>query len=161
MSSINGAPPPGAPLPTWTPDGAGQYKVNVTNKSDKNETVVVTGNDGSKQSITVPPHEVLPVELPENWGGNIAAHLEGSDPNAAPTLFEAHTGSGQGSNTSWDVSDIVGNNIHMHATAPGSSDVGDSDSTAPGAHSNTPTDDRQRPSPVKNTTGTEMDLEIG
>lgn len=149
-----------APQP-WAPVGQGADTVKVANKSNKPETLTLTGNDRSKKSITVPPNEVLPVELPNNWAGNISASLDGSNSNANKTLFEVHTGSGQGTPTAWDVSDITGNNMPMHATAPGTSDVGDSLSNAPGAHYNAAHDDTQRPSPMKTTTGTEMDVSIG
>jgi len=105
------------------------------------------------------PGQSMTLELPANYAGNIQSQVQGQA-GAAPTLFEFATGNGQGSNTSWDISDIVGHNSHMHATAAGSSDVADSDSATPGAHYNNWNDDQQRPSPVKNTTGTEMDLTI-
>lgn len=144
---------------TWAPDGSGPYTLHVTDKSAKPETVTLTGNGQSPVSTTIAAGQSKTLDLPANFGGNIRASTDGSTNPSNPTLFEFHTGSGAGSNTSFDASTINGDNLPMTATAGGA--VSASNSNAPGSHYTNPNSDQARPSPVKNTKGTSLSLEIG
>ena len=161
-ASAPGATPGQAASSSWAPYGNGPYTQNIQNATDKEMTVTLTGNEKQPVTQVIPPNSTMALTLPAGFGGNIQAHTPGDSGNG--TLFEFALGSGEGSQSFFDVSNIVDHNISMQAHGGATATGGDSDSESTGLdHYVGPVDDNAAgtKNPVKSTFGSTMSLVVG
>jgi hypothetical protein len=125
-------------------------------------TVTLTLNGKPPVTQTLAPHTTMALTLPAGAAGNIMA-TGPNDPPGKGTLFEFSLGSGNGQQSWFDVSNIVGHNVSMLADGgpTGTGGIADSESSDLSHYVGPVDDNASGVNPMKSTFGTTLNLNIG